>query len=90
MAKIVCFLIICCLCIGCTGVTLEKGLDTVDTIDSKAESTLQTVEIASVIARKVVELHKSGVDQEVLDQINDAIKQVHAITDKHHKERVKK
>ena len=77
---------------GCTASQVsqvEHGIEAVAALDSKTHSVLTTVEISSIILHKFSELHRAGVDQEIIDEIRDAMHEVHAITDKHHKEHIK-
>ena len=54
-----------------------------------SETTITAIELAFMIFEKTKELHDAGVDQKILDEVHDAIKQTHDIIDKHHAEHVK-
>lgn len=77
---------------GCTASQVsqvEHGIEAVAALDSKTHSILTTVEVSSIILHKLSELHRAGVDKEIIDEIRDAMHEVHALTDKHHKEHIK-
>ena len=63
---------------GC-GVGIISGIGT----------TLTTVEIAGEVAKKVDDIHKSGADKKILDDVRDALIEAHQIIDKHHKREVR-
>ena len=82
-------LIIIVIIAGCSATAIEKVGEDIVTLDDKTNSVLTTVEIGSVILHKLAELHKAGVDKKILDEVQDAMLQVHEIVEKHHKEYVK-
>ena len=45
---------------------------------------LAALKIGGLIVMKVVDLHKKGVDQEVIDEIHEFVHAAHEIIDKHH------
>lgn len=65
-------------CLGC-GVGIVAGV----------EATLTAAEIAGEIAEKVDDIHKSGADQKVLDDVHAALSEAHVIIDRHHKAHVR-
>ena len=40
--------------------------------------------IAMTIGRKILELHNAGVGEKIINEINETIKAVHDVVDKHH------
>ena len=45
---------------------------------------LAAVHLASVTIPKILELHRQGVDKEIIDEINDLMKKIHDVVDDHH------
>ena len=75
---IVPLLLLCLFVAGCAGAVHL----------ATSETTITAIELAFMIFEKTKELHDAGVDQKILDEVHDAIKQTHDIIDKHHAEHV--
>ena len=46
---------------------------------------LTAIELGTLTAKKIFELHEAGVDEKILDEVHDAIRKAHEIIDKHHR-----
>ena len=75
---IVPLLLLCLFIAGCAGAVQL----------ATSETTITAIELAFMIFEKTKELHDAGVDQKILDEVHDAIKQTHDIIDKHHEKHV--
>ena len=79
--NIVPLLLLCVFIAGCAGAVAVEEFAT-------SEAGITTIELATLLFKKVVALHEAGVDQLVLDEVHDAIDTAHNIIDKHHSEHV--
>jgi len=86
--------IILCLSLlnGCAGVIAveQKVADEITAIDDKTHSILGIVTTSGQVLHFVSELHKAGVDKEVLLTIQDAMHKVHDIAQKEHQKHVQR
>ena len=67
----------------------EKVGDELLAIDGRTQSVLGIVEISAKILHYTSELHKAGVDKEVIETIQDALMKVHQIAEEEHKKHVR-
>ena len=79
--NIVPLLLLCLFIAGCAGAVAVEEF-------AASEAGITTIELATLLFKKVVELHEAGVDQKIMDEVNDAISQAHAIVDRHHEEHI--
>ena len=67
----------------------EKVGDELSAIDGRTQSVLGIVEISAKILHYTSELHKAGVDKEVIETIRHALLTVHQIAEEEHKKHVR-
>ena len=67
----------------------EKVGDELSAVDEKTQSVLGVVEISAKILHYTSELHKAGVDKEVIDTIRHALSTVHQIAEEEHQKHVR-
>ena len=72
------------LLIGCANFIAneQKVADSITTIDEKTHGLLAIISTSGKILHLVSELHKAGVDTEVLNAIQDAMDKTYAIAEK--------
>ena len=77
---------------GCaTAIKAEQKIaDHITAIDDKTHSVLGIVATSGKVIHIVSELHKAGVDKEVIQTINNAMNAVHKIAEKEHQKHVKR
>lgn len=77
---------------GCaTAIKAEQKIaDHITAIDDKTHSVLGIVATSGKVLHIVSELHKAGVDKEVIQTIHDAMNAVHKIAEKEHQKHVKR
>jgi len=68
----------------------QKIADQITAIDDKTHSVLGIVTTSGQVLHFVSELHKAGVDKEVLLTIQDAMHKVHDIAEKEHQKHVQR
>ena len=62
----------------------EKVADDITAVDDKTYGIFRLVSTTGEIIHYVSELHRAGVDTEVIDTIQDAVDKAHAIAEKEH------
>lgn len=77
---------------GCaTAIEAEQKIaDHITAIDDKTHSVLGIVATSGKVLHIVSELHKAGVDKEVIQTISDAMNTVHQIAEKEHQKHIKR
>lgn len=85
-------IVVCLFLGGCGGIIAAEGqiADELTKIDEKTHSVLAIATTSGKIIHYAAELHKAGVDTEVLMTISDAINKVHEIAEKEHQKHVER